>query len=264
LRFDLAFYLTDQWMIAAAVGAVLVAACEVGYRFGFRKQAAPDQFRSLISGVSAAMLGLLGLLLGFTLSMAISRWDERRDVIVSEANAIGTLWLRAGLLEEPLRGELRVTLSDYTDARIRLAGSRDDLAALRAAREESEALHGAIWSAVERADQPGTSPAMLSALIASANELIDLHEMRMASLENFLPPAFILMLLAVAAVALAFLGWSFGAASYGGRLALLLLALLVTTVLILIMDVNRPQRGIVTVGAESLLRVQTSIAAPMP
>ena len=196
--------------------------------------------------------------------MAISRWDERRDVIVSEANAIGTLWLRAGLLEEPLRGELRDTLRHYTDARIRLAGSRGDLAALRATREESEALHAPIWSAVERANQPGTSNAVLSSFIAAANQLIDLHELRMASLENFLPSAFVLTLLAVAAVALAFLGWSFGAASHGGRLALLLLALLVTTVLLLIMDVNRPQRGIITVGAEPLMRVQTSIAAPMP
>ena len=147
-----------------------------------------------MSGTGAAMLGLLGLLLGFTLAMAVSRWDERRDVIVDEANAIGTLWLRAGLLEAPLRDELRDVLREYTDARIALGGSRDDRAALRVARTESELLHASIWAVVERANQPGQSNAVLSSLITSANEVIDLHELRMASIENYLPAALFLLL----------------------------------------------------------------------
>ena len=71
-----------------------------------------------MNGIGAATLGLLGLLLGFTLSMAIARWDARRDVIVNESNAIGTLWFRGGLLDEPLRSELRDALREYTEARI--------------------------------------------------------------------------------------------------------------------------------------------------
>ena len=75
-----------------------------------------------------------------------------RDVIVEESNAIGTLWLRAGLLDEPLREELRSALGDYTDTRIALGGSRGDLDALRAAQSAGAALHAKIWSVVERAD----------------------------------------------------------------------------------------------------------------
>ena len=101
-----AFYLIDHRLIALAMLMVLAAACEIGYRTGSRKQAASDSFRSLMNGIGAATLGLLGLLLGFTLSMAIARWDARRDVIVNESNAIGTLWLRGGLRDEPLRNEL--------------------------------------------------------------------------------------------------------------------------------------------------------------
>jgi hypothetical protein len=215
-----------------------------------------------MSATGAAMLGLLGLLLGFALSMAIARWDTRRDVIVDEANAIGTLSLRAGLLEDPLRGRLREELRAYSDARIALGGSRSDPDALRKARRESEALHVVIWSVVESANRSTTANATLASLISSANELIDLHELRLASVENHLPPALFLLLLALGALSVAFLAWSFGAASHRGRVPMWLLALLIGAVLLLIMDVNRPQRGIVSVGVAPLERATGSISAP--
>ena len=118
MDFNLWFYLIDHWLIALVMFAVLVVAIAIGYRAGIRKRGMPDSDRSLMSGTGSAMLGLLGLLLGFTLSMAIGRWDERQIIIVNESNAIGTLWLRAGFLEAPVRDELRKTLESYTDARI--------------------------------------------------------------------------------------------------------------------------------------------------
>ncbi|MDH3685695.1 MAG: hypothetical protein OEP95_05685 [Myxococcales bacterium] len=258
------FYQINHRLIALGMMAVLLAASEIGYRLGKARLDAPDSFRSLMSGTGAATLGLLGLLLGFALSMAIARWDIRRDVIVDESNAIGTLSLRAGLLEEPLRGELREALRAYTDARIALGGSRSDPEELRAARIESEALHTAIWSVIERANRPTTMNATLSSLISAANELIDLHELRLASVENRLPAALFLLLLAVGALAIAFLAWSFGAASQRGRTPMLLLALLVGAVLLLIMDVNRPQRGRIEVGVAPLERVGESLASGDP
>ncbi|XZE55341.1 hypothetical protein SH139x_001349 [Planctomycetaceae bacterium SH139] len=264
MPFELWFYLIDHRLLALVMVALLLAASEIGYRAGARRKDASDSLRSLMSGIGAAMLGILGLLLGFTLSMAIARWDVRRDVIVDESNAIGTLWLRAGLLPEPLYGDLRSALREYTDTRIALGGSRDNLDAMRTAQSEGEALHARIWSVVERADQPGTSPAVLSTLITAANELIDLHELRVASIENFLPPSLILLLLGVAAVAVGFLAWSFGASSERGRTSILFLAVLICAVLLLIMDVNRPRRGRIEVGVAPLERVQQSIAPAKP
>ena len=261
MSFDQAFYLMDHRLLALAMVVLLVAAGEIGYRRGLFRLQSKESVRSLMSGTGAAMLGLLGLLLGFTLAMAVSRWDERRDVIVDEANAIGTLWLRAGLLEAPLRDELRDVLQKYTDARITLGGSRDDRAALRAARSESELLHASIWSVVEHANQPGQSNAVLSSLITSANEVIDLHELRMASIENYLPAALFMLLFTVAAVSVGFLAWAFGAANQGGRIAIVSLALLIGAVLLLIMDINRPQRGRIEIGTDSLERVGESMTA---
>ena len=262
MSFDMGFYLIDHRLIALVMVGLLAVSGEIGFRLGSRRRDSQDSFRSLMSGTGAAMLGLLGLLLGFTLAMAVSRWDARRDVIVDEANAIGTLWLRAGLLEEPLRDDLRDALRSYTDARIALGGSRSDRTALRAARSESESLHASIWSVVARAAEPGRSPAVLSSLITSANEVIDIHELRLASIENYLPAPLFLLLLTVAAVATGFLAWAFGAANQGGRTAILVLGLLIGAVLLLIMDVNRPQRGRIEIGIESLERVGETFAAP--
>ena len=261
MSFDKAFYLLDHRLIALVMVVLLVAAGEIGYRRGVFRRESKESVRSLMSGTGAAMLGLLGLLLGFTLAMAVSRWDERRDVIVDEANAIGTLWLRAGLLEAPLRDEMRDVLGKYTDARITLGGSRDDRAALRAARSESELLHASIWAVVERANQPGRSNAVLSSLITAANDVIDLHELRMASIENYLPASLFLLLFTMAAVSVGFLAWAFGAANQGGRAAIVALALLIGAVLLLIMDINRPQRGRIEIGTESLERVGESMTA---
>ena len=90
-----AFYLIDHRLIALVMFALLLVACEIGYRLGLALQSPPDSLRALMTGIGGAMLGLLGLLLGFSLSMAIARWDDRRDIIIQEANAIGTLSLRA-------------------------------------------------------------------------------------------------------------------------------------------------------------------------
>jgi len=260
MNFDQSFYLIDHRLIALVMLALLAAAGEIGFRSGSRKRDSQDSYRSLVSGTSAAMLGLLALLLGFTLSMGVSRLEDRRDVIINESNAIGTLWLRASLLAEPLQGALRDALHTYTDLRIAMGGAGGDREALRVVRAKSESLHTSIWSVVEQADQPGQSNAVLSSLISGANELIDIHELRISSIENFLPAALFLLLITIASVAIWFFAWSFGASSQGRRTANLMLGILISAVLLVIMDVNRPQRGRITVGTESLQRVSESFA----
>lgn len=262
MSFDRTFYLIDHWIITLAMFAILVVASEIGYRAGSRKRGMPEVDRSLISGTGAAMLGLLGLLLGFTIAMAVGRWDERRAIIVEESNAIGTLWLRAGFLEGPERDELRKTLREYTETRIVLGGSRDDLETWREARAKSEMLHAPIWSAIERANKPGMSPAIMSSLLAAANELIDIHEIRLASIENYLPMSLLLLLVGVASVANGFLAWSFGSGAHSSRKSVWMLAILIAAVLLVITDLNRPQRGMISVGVDTLERVKNSIAEP--
>ena len=161
-------------------------------------------------------------------------------------------------MEETERAQLQDALLTYIQARIALGGSRDRPDDMRKANNESEVLHAKIWSVVERANVPSTSNATLASLINSANEVIDLHESRLASLQNHLPPALYYLLLSLAALSVGFLAWGFGAASQRRRAPMMLLALLIGSVLLLIMDVNRPQRGMIVVGVASLDRVQSS------
>jgi len=169
--------------------------------------------------------------------------------------------LRAGLQERPLRDDLRDTLHDYTEIRIAMGGSGGEQEALRTARIKSESLHTLIWSVVEQANERGYSNAVLSSLISAANELIDIHELRFASIENFLPAVLFLLLISIACVAMGFFAWAFGASDMGRRTANLMLGLLIGAVLLVIMDVNRPQRGRIVVGIESLERVSESFAS---
>jgi hypothetical protein len=235
---------------------------EIGWRVGRVEHPKSDALRALVGNISTAILGFFGLLLGFTLSMAISRFDARRTVIVEEANAIGTLWLRAGLLAAPLDTELRGTLRDYTEARLALGRIGGDLGKLRSARERSVMAQRAIWSVVERVTTPGTNPAVVAAVVTAANNVIDLDELRISSLENYVPAPVVLLLVGMAAIALAFLGWSFGAIGQRSHKAMALLTLLLTTVLAITMDFNRPHRGLIRVDDSSLVRLQRSIAAP--
>ena len=143
--------------------------------------------------------------------------------------------------------------------------NRDYLDAWQAERRKSETPHAAIWSAVERAaKQPGMRPAVVSSLIATANEFIDLHEIRLASIENFLPVEIFVVLLGVAVLAIGFFVGSFGSASQCGFTPLLLLALHFGALLLLIMDLNRPQRGMFEVGSDTLERTLDSMAATSP
>jgi hypothetical protein len=263
VTFSLAFYLTPILVIGGAAFVVLLVASEIGWRLGHGGDVENDSFRTLVGGIAGATLGILGLLLGFTLSMAIARFDARRAVIVDEANAIGTLWLRAGLLDAPLRTELRDALREYADARIALGRVGSDLERLRAARRRGGDAQHTVWSVIERAARTSSSPAVASALITSTNEMIDLDELRMASLENYVPAQIMLLLVGVAAVAFAFLGWSFGAAEQRSTISMVLLALLVTTVLAVILDISRPHRGLIRVSDQSLVRARQAMdAAP--
>src|SRR5262249_29886597 len=109
-------------MIALFVGfglfAGMMVLLEVGRRWGLRRAAQPEDHRENLGGVEAAIYGLLGLLVAFPFSGAASRFEGRRELIVKEANAIGTAYLRLDLLSDEARDSLRQKLRDYLDARL--------------------------------------------------------------------------------------------------------------------------------------------------
>ena len=227
---------------AGGLLATLLIALEAGFRAGRRAGADTDGRASgQVGAIQGAILGLLGLLLAFSFAAAEARFLERQDLIVEEANAIGTAWLRADLIDEPYRSELRSALKHYTQQRIEIsARSRrgvlpDDAAAV-------ERLHREIWRAASTG--AAARPAAIIAVLPPVNELIDLHSIQMAAARKHVPLPVLGLLIACSLLAIGSVGY--GCGLVGQRRAPLTasLAILVGASLWITIDLDQPQAEI--------------------
>ena len=151
-----------------------------------------------------ATLGLLGLLLAFTFGMVLSRYEARRALATQEANAIGTSYLRAQLLDEPHRSRLSGLLIAYTENRIRLAGHADEARFLAV----NDRLLTEIWSAVAAARESALAHGLSTAVLMTYNEVIDLDTERKLAWNLRTPAEVLLLLLLYLAVTAAVVGHS--------------------------------------------------------
>ncbi|WP_373047556.1 hypothetical protein [Vulgatibacter sp.] len=249
----------DHTLIALVFLGLLVGAAEGAYRRAGRTHPS-EELRSQVATLQAALLGLLGLLLAFTFAMSSARYDQRRELVVEEADAIGTAWLRAMVLDEPARSGLQELLRRYVDARLGYYEAGANEGAIAEAVDEALAIEADFWRlAVEQArEHPDPIRALL---LASLNEVIDLEEERLVALHARVPDAVVLLLLVVALAAIGAVGYSFGLARKRHLAATLILSLLVAAIVFVILDLDRPRRGLITVSQESLYDVRESVRA---
>ncbi len=258
-------YGINQWALVAAMLMTFFAATEVGFRLGRRQQAsADDASRAHVGALQGALLGLLALLLGFTFAMAVSRFDTRKELVLAEANAIGTTYLRARLLPAPHRQELVGLLRAYVDARLAFYDAGIDRVRLNAANATAARLQERLWRvAVTLAEQdPRSVPTGL--FVQSLNDVIDLHEKRVRALENHVPDIVLYLVFGVGVVALAFIGHGCGLGGQRRFVSTALVAVLVTFVLAVIIDLDRPRRGLIKVSQGSMLRLKETLEQVTP
>jgi hypothetical protein len=157
------------WLLFPSVVAVVFLAVEAGYYAGIRRarKLGSDKDPSM-GAIVGAMLGLLGFMLAFTFCLAASRFNDRREVVLDEANAVGTTYLRAGMLAEPQRQQVRKLLRQYVEVRLEgvRTGNIDD------ALKTSVDLHDKLWSLAEAAAGKDRSP-ITGLFVASLNDVID-------------------------------------------------------------------------------------------
>jgi hypothetical protein len=239
----------NQWRVLVIVGVLLLVFAEAGYRFGRRfRHRNPDAASSHGGSIQGAVLGLLGLLLGFTFAMAVGRYEARRDLVLREANAIGTAWLRADFLPSPQRGEIKAILRDYTAHRLAtVAAAAKDPQRFAAARREVAGFHARLWEGGRSAVAASPSP-VTATLIMSLNEVIDLDASRMAAGRNHVPGAVWLLLLLVAGCGSWASGYGSGAGGPRSTFSQAVFPLLIAVVITLIADIDRPQRGLIGVS----------------
>jgi Protein of unknown function (DUF4239) len=246
-------------LMVFAVGlGVVLALSEIGWQLGVR---AEGRGSSNLTTLESAMLGLLALMIAFTFSMALSRFETRRDAVLNEANAIGTTALRARLLPGPHRTETLKLLREYVQLRLDIVRSGTSLAERMAVVDRSNALQESLWQQAQTmaAKDKGLIPTGL--FIQSLNVMIDDQGKRLAALRSRVPNIVLLALFAIAAVAGAFAGYASGLDAKRSRLPVYVMGLVVSAVIFIILDIDRPSAGFITNNQQPMIDAAATIMA---
>ena len=259
----------ENLLILFGVSTVLLLLIvEVGYRIARKRQTSIDEAtKAWFTAIYSAILAMLGLLLGFSYSMAQQRFEARKQLVVEEANAIGTTYLRAQWLPEPYRGDVAKLLRQYVDARLpKDLESRDIEELVQNVSVLSERLLDQLWVHAVEVAQKNPTP-VVSLFLSALNETIDLHAKRLAQFQNRVPESVLLLLYLFTSVAMLITGYGSGLRPQRIVLPIVAMVLLVSTALYVIVDLERPQ-GLITVSQESMIRLQqklmTSPETPAP
>jgi hypothetical protein len=203
----------------------------------------------------AATLGLLAFILAFTFGLAATRYDTRRQVLLDEANAIGTTYLRAGMLPER-REEIRTLLRDYVDTRLETVRSGRIAEGIR----QSENLQNQLWEQAVPIAEKYPNSIVVGLFIQSLNDVIDLHAKRVtAGVRNRIPVAIWAALYGVAVLGFAALGYHSGLTRSRRSPAVLAVAVTFSAVIGLIADLDRPLEGTLIVSQQALIDLRQSM-----
>ncbi len=234
-------------LLSLALFVGMLICLELGRRLGAARRAAGGEDGG-IGAVDGAVFGLLGLLLAFTFSGAADRFDSRRELIVQEANAIGTAWLRLDLLSPDARETLRARFRDYLDSRLLVYRKVPDLAAVQAELRRSGELQTEIWTlALSAARAEGSPPQML--LLPALNEMFDITTTRTAAAFRH-PPAVVFAMLAglcLLSALLAGFGMASRVAAARPWLHMGAYALVMSVAFFVIMNLEYPRLGLIRV-----------------
>jgi len=254
------FYRLDPLLICLVLMGVLLVAEEVGFRVKGRMKSGSDNIeKGDIALILGAILTLLALLLGFTYAMSGSRYETRRQLVVEEANAIGTTYLRAKALPEPRSSQIQELLRQYAALRIEFARARDESPEkVREVDNRSKELHSLIWSHAVALARENPNP-VTSIFLQTLNEMIDLHSKRLAAYRNRVPLSIYLVLFVVSIITLWLVGYYFGRRQ-GGRILATVVVLLLASVMWLIMDLDQPVRGAIKASQQSLIELHQDLS----
>ncbi len=249
------------WGLSLVILVLVLLSIEGGYRLGrFRHRRSEREKDAPVGAMVGSTLGLLAFMLAFTFGMAASRFDTRKLLVLDEANAIGTTYLRAAMLPDG-RDEVRGLLRDYVDARLEAVQSGDLAAALRRAEE----VQAQLWTRAVAVGQQHPNSIVVGLFVESLNEVIDLHAKRLtAGLRNRIPGTIWAVLFTIAVLSLGAMGYHSGLVGTDRSLAVIAVAFAFSAVIALVVDLDRPQEGTLRVSQQALIDVRQSMTAPAP
>jgi hypothetical protein len=245
-----------ELLVALGLIAGVVVAHEVGFRLGSLVRSADERFDRQVALVQASTAALVAFLLAFAFSGAASRFIDRLDIIVKEANALGTAYLRADVIAEPQRSELKAALKEYTADRVQLLSGerRDQLPTLLA---KVGCLHERMWQSAVKGTRENAP--LMGVVLPPINDVIDLHTTHLTMAKRHLPLPIMVVLLATVAIGVGLVGFGNGRAGrrftlldsvYGGVLAI---ALWMT------IDLDYPGMGLIRVNNHAVVGALASM-----
>lgn len=210
----------------------------------------------IISVLEGALLTLFGLLMGFTFSMAVTRYDIRRELPVKEANAIGTTWLRSATLPEPLRTQTQDLLREYVPTRVRFLAAGHDTEEMKESLSRAADLQARLWSIASNYAFDHRDP-ITALYVSTLNDSIDVTEERTAAFENRVPGEAWGMLLFIGFAASVVVGMDVSSRSAVLRI---LLPFIVAGALAMTLDMDSPRYGLVKISQPSMERLAQQVS----
>jgi hypothetical protein len=255
------FFRLSSYELALILFAVVFGATAFGLALARFVRHRSEHLREPLGVLQGALLTLVGLVLAFGLALALGRYEARRTALVDDANAIGTTYLRAQTLAEPLRTRSLARLVRYTDTSIRLSRSVPGSAESRRAVADGQLLQRELWRLAGQALVGAPDASAPRLYVESLNQMIDMQTVRVAGLNNRVPGEVLAVEVIGAAVALGLL--AFYLSLFGrGVLPVLFAAGLVTLLLMVTFDLDRPTRGFIRVPDTPLVSLRASMALP--
>jgi hypothetical protein len=255
------FFSLPTWAVALIVFAIVGTATAAGYAAGYYLREHEAKVREPFGVLQAALLGVVGLILAFGLSLAVGRYEDRRAAIVTEANAIGTTYLRAQLVAEPARSRSLELLRRYADLALRISKEVPNSSGMRRTTAAEEIVQRRLWGLAGQAIDGAPVASAPRLYVETLNETIDAQEARLSALNNRVPGAVLALEVFGAAAALALLALHISVLGRG-LFALMAAAALVSLLLVVTFDLDRPTRGLITVPATPLVSVRASMVPP--
>ena len=255
------FFSLSSWELGFLIFAVVLGACALGVLAGRFLRANSERHREPIGVLQGALLGVVGLILAFGLSLAVGRYQDRRADVVTDANTIGTAYLRAQTIAEPQRTASLALLRSYNDLAIRLTYEIPGSAAIRATAARQGQLQRGLWRLAGQSLNARPRDNAPRLYVDSLNDMIDQQTVRLSGLNNRVPDAVLWLELLGAAVALGLLALYLSVLGKG-PIPIVAAALIVSFLVLITFDLDRPTRGLIQIPATPLLAERATMSLP--
>ena len=255
------FFTLPSWALALLLVALIGAATIVGFVLGRYLRKHQEALREPFGVLQGALLGVVGLILAFGLTLAIGRYEDRRAATVTEANAIGTSYLRAQLIAEPARSRSLRLFRRYVDLAIQVSKEVPGSPGMRRTTAAEGVFQRRLWRLAGESIDAAPNASAPRLYVDSLNTTFDAQLSRLSSLTNRVPSSVLVLEVVGAAIAIGLLALHIAVLGRG-LVAMIAAAALITLLLLVTFDLDRPTRGLIQVPDTPLVATRASMVPP--